>query len=49
VAASLVDWVLPFAYNIGLAGFRASILPWIFMGGLVCVEQLVRKQSMATT
>jgi O-antigen ligase len=47
VAAGLVDWVLPFAYNIGLAGFRASILPWIFMGGLVCIEQLVRQQALA--
>lgn len=39
VAAFLVDWVLPFAYNIGLNGFRASILPWIFFGGLIAIEQ----------
>jgi hypothetical protein len=38
-----VDWVLPFVYNIGLTGFRASILPWIFMGGLIGVEQMVRQ------
>jgi hypothetical protein len=38
VAAFLVDWVLPFVYNIGLNGFRASILPWIFMGGVVAIE-----------
>jgi hypothetical protein len=43
VAAFLVDWVLPFVYNIGLTGFRASILPWIFMGGLIGVEQMVRQ------
>lgn len=43
VAAFLVDWVLPFVYNIGLSGFRASILPWIFMGGLIGVEQMVRQ------
>ncbi len=40
VAAFLVDWVLPFAYNIGLKGFRASILPWIFFGGLISIEQI---------
>jgi len=45
VAASMADWVLPFAYNIGLAGFRASILPWVFMGGLVCIEQLTRQKT----
>jgi O-antigen ligase len=39
-AAFLVDWVLPFVYNIGFSGFRASILPWIFFGGLVSVEQI---------
>jgi len=39
-AASLVDWVLPFVYNIGLNGFRASILAWIFLGGLVSLEQI---------
>lgn len=39
-AASLVDWILPFVYNIGLNGFRASILAWIFLGGLVSLEQI---------
>lgn len=38
VAAFLVDWVLPFVYNIGFNGFRASVLPWIFMGGVVAIE-----------
>jgi len=40
MAAFLVDWVLPFAYNIGLDGVRASILPWIFFGGLISIEQI---------
>ena len=39
-AAFLVDWVLPFTYNIGFSGFRASILPWIFMGGLIGIENI---------
>ena len=40
VAAFLVDWVLPFVYNIGFNGFRASVLPWICMGGLVAIENI---------
>ena len=40
MAAFLVDWVLPFAYNIGFSGFRASIFPWIFFGGLISIEQI---------
>jgi hypothetical protein len=41
VAAFLGDWVLPFVYNVGLAGFRASIIPWIFIGGVMAVEQMI--------
>ena len=40
MAAFLVDWLLPFAYNIGLDGVRASVLTWIFFGGLVSIEQV---------
>jgi hypothetical protein len=32
------DWVLPFVYNIGLNGFRSSMLAWLFLGGLVTLE-----------
>lgn len=42
VAAFLVDWVLPFTYNIGLNGFRASILPWIFFGGLISIDEIYK-------
>lgn len=35
VAGFLGDWLLPFVYNIGLSGFRASVLGWIFLGGMV--------------
>ena len=41
-AGMLADWVLPFVYNIGLAGFRASVLCWLFLGGLVSLEQMSR-------
>ncbi len=39
------DWFLPFVYNIGLAGFRASLLGWLFLGGLVAIEQMVRNKT----
>jgi hypothetical protein len=45
MAAFLVDWLLPFAYNIGLDGVRASILPWIFFGGLISVERIYASQQ----
>jgi hypothetical protein len=43
VAAMLADWVVPFIYNIGLKGFRSSVLAWLFMGGLVAIEQMSKK------
>jgi len=46
VAAYLGDWVLPFVYNVGLSGFRASILPWIFMGGLIGLEQMFARNKI---
>ncbi len=34
----LADWILPFVYNIGFGGFQASVLMWLFMGGLVTLD-----------
>jgi hypothetical protein len=45
VAGMLGDWVLPFFYNIGLIGFRSSMLGWLFLGGLVSLEQMVISQK----
>jgi len=39
-AAAFGDWVIPFFYNITLGGFRASMLSWLFLGGLVALEQM---------
>jgi O-antigen ligase len=47
VAAFLGDWVLPFVYNVGLTGFRASILPWIFVGGVISLEQMLISKTVA--
>jgi hypothetical protein len=38
----LADWLLPFVYNIGFPGFQASVLLWLFMGGLVALENMTR-------
>jgi O-antigen ligase len=36
----LADWLLPFVYNIGFPGFQASVLVWLFLGGLVALERM---------
>jgi hypothetical protein len=43
VAGGLGDWVVPFVYNIGFQGFRASVLGWLFMGGLVAVGEIIAR------
>ena len=42
VAMMLADWFLPFVYNISFPGFRTSVLAWMFLGGLVALEQVSR-------
>jgi O-antigen ligase len=39
-ASAIVEWMLPFVYNVGLRGFRFSVFIWIFFGGLVILDQL---------
>ena len=46
VAGMLGDWVLPFFYNVGQSGFRSSMLGWLFLGGLVSLEQMVIRQKL---
>jgi hypothetical protein len=36
----IADWILPFVYNIGFAGFQASVLIWLFLGGLVVLSRI---------
>jgi O-antigen ligase len=47
VAAMLGDWVLPFFYNIGMDGFRSSMLGWLFLGGLLALDSANGKTSQA--
>jgi hypothetical protein len=48
VAGMLGDWVIPFVYNVGMQGFRTSVLGWIFLGGLVVIERLVANGEMSS-
>jgi O-Antigen ligase len=45
-AGMLGDWVLPFFYNVGLNGFRSSMLGWLFLGGLVSLEQMLIREKL---
>jgi O-antigen ligase len=49
IAGMLGDWVLPFVYNVGMQGFRTSVLGWIFLGGVVVIEQLVANGKLGTS
>lgn len=41
-ACMIADWFLPYVYNVGFSGFRYSVYSWLFFGGLVSLEHLVR-------
>lgn len=43
------DWILPFVYNIGFQGFQASVLVWLFMGGLVALENMGRPEGQVVS
>jgi O-antigen ligase len=45
VASALGDWFLPFVYNVGIAGMRASILGWVFLGGLLSLACIVHSEA----
>lgn len=46
VVMLLADWILPFVYNIGFPGFQASVLVWLFLGGLVSLENLSEQATV---
>jgi putative inorganic carbon (hco3(-)) transporter len=48
VIMALADWFLPFVYNMGFPGFQASVLCWMFLGGLLFLEQPSRQPAPAT-
>lgn len=48
VSGFLGDWVIPFVYNIGVTGFRASMFAWLFFGGLLVIERFVNQRSVGS-
>jgi hypothetical protein len=34
-------------YNVGFPGFQASVLLWMFLGGLVTLDNIARKSNTA--
>ena len=44
-ACMLGDWFLPFVYNVGYNGFQGAVLGWLFLGGLVVIEQISQKEN----
>jgi O-antigen ligase len=45
VAGMLGDWVLPFFYNVGMDGFRSSMIGWLFLGALLALDGATRETS----
>jgi len=41
----LLDWFLPFVYNVGFPGFQASLIMWLFFGGLVAVDNFPKPED----
>ncbi|MEZ4712096.1 MAG: O-antigen ligase family protein [Caldilineaceae bacterium] len=44
-SAALGDWVLPFFYNIGMTGFRTSMLSWLFLGGFMALYHMTEQRE----
>lgn len=45
VADMVAATSLPFVYNVGFRGFRASVLGWMLLGGLVALDNLESKSA----
>jgi len=41
----LGDWIIPFAYNVGVRGFRSSVMFWLFAGGVLAIDRIRREQT----
>jgi hypothetical protein len=42
-AGALADWIIPFYFNIGVRGFRSSLLFWMFIGGILVLKRTVHE------
>jgi len=48
VSGMLADWIIPFVYNIGIRGFRSSLLFWFFLGGILALKRMVSQSEMGS-
>jgi hypothetical protein len=49
VSGMLGDWVIPFVYNVGLNGFRSSLMGWLFLGGVIVIGQIYSGSNLETS
>lgn len=35
------DWILPFAYNQGVGGYKYTVYSWLFLGTIISIRQLL--------
>ncbi len=47
VSGLLADWIIPFTYNIGIRGFRSSLLFWFFLGGVLSLKRIASQAAPA--
>ena len=45
VSGFLGDWFLPFVYNVGVSGTSASLPPFFFIGGLLALSAMNKKNG----
>jgi hypothetical protein len=43
------DWILPFAYNQTITGYKYTVYSWIFVGVLISLRQLINCQRASET
>jgi O-antigen ligase len=41
----LGDWVLPFAYNQGVGGYKYTVYTWLFVGALISIKHILYARS----
>ena len=42
VAMFFGDWMLPFAYNQGVGGYKYTVYTWLFLGMLISIRTILR-------
>jgi O-antigen ligase len=45
VSGMFADWIIPFYYNIGVRGFRSSLLFWLFLGGVLALKRITAREA----